>query len=265
MKSQNKKLKCQFHAHCNGDPIDHISHSPKKLIDEAAKLNYDVLSITCHRKIIFTKSLENHAKKKGILLIPGIEFEIEKKHILCINAHPDIYEVKSFEDLKNYKDKHQNCLIIAPHPYFPGPGLKDDLEKNIQLFDAIEISWAYTKSKNYNEKALQIANKHKVPTLSTADCHILSYLDIGYFKIKSPKNIAQIFNNIKTGEIENFHKATSLKKIIYSLGSIIIKTKLRKFAQLAASFYNQPDATVPQKNSSTGAQKSSKNCAARIL
>lgn len=217
-------LKCQFHSHAYGDPVDHISYSPKALIDEAAKLKYDVLSITCHRKILYTKNLENYARKKGILLIPGIEFEIGKKHILCINAHEDIYKVQNFENLKEYREKHPECLIIAAHPYFPGPGLKRKLEQNLELFDAIEISWAYTKHIDFNKKIYKL-NK---PLIATADCHILNYLNIAYCTVNSTKTANAIFNAIRSGKFQNFHNPTNIFKIIHSLGSIIIKTWLRK-------------------------------------
>ncbi len=93
-------LKCQFHCHAFGDPVDFINYSPKELIDEAARLKYDVISITCHRKRLFNKDLEKYAKDKGILLIPGIEFEINKQHILGINVDKEIEKVDSFEKLK---------------------------------------------------------------------------------------------------------------------------------------------------------------------
>ena len=223
-----RPLKCQFHSHAHGDPLDHISYSPKSLIDEAAKLKYDVLSITCHRKILFTKNLSDYAKKKGILLIPGIEFEINKRHILCINAHEDIYKVENFDNLKQYRKSHPESLIIAPHPFFPGPSLGKFLPENIKLFDAIEISWAYTKLKNYNKKAIALAKKHKLPLLATADCHILRNLDVAYTMVNSKKDIQSIFTAIKDNKIENFHKPTNIFKILHDLGNIVIKTRLKK-------------------------------------
>lgn len=209
-------LKCQFHTHCHGDPVDNIKHTAKELIDEAARLKYDVLCITCHRKLFFSKKLQKYAKKKDILLIPGIEFEINKKHILGINVDQKITEVDSFECLAEYKKSHPDCLIIAPHPFFPTSYcLKNDLIKNIRLFDAIEISWAYTKTKNYNKKAIELAKQWKKPLVATADCHILKYLDIGYTMVESTKNTSSIFKAIRSGKIQIFSKPTSYFKITH--------------------------------------------------
>ena len=207
-------LKCQLHTHCYGDLIDNINYSAKTLINEAAKLNYNVLSITCHRKLLFNKDLQNYAKKKGILLIPGIEFEINNKHILGINVDKKIMAVDTFTKLSKYKKSHPDCLIIAPHPFFPTKHcLKNKLINNIHLFDAIEISWAYTKTKNYNKKAIESAKHFNKPLIATSDCHILNYLDAGYIHLDSEKNPKSIIKAIKNNKIEIHTKPTSYFKI----------------------------------------------------
>ncbi len=207
-------LKCQLHSHSKGDGDDYIPHSPKQLINEAAKLKYDVLSITCHRKIIYSKDLKKFAARKNILLIPGCEIEVEKKHVLVINCDKNVTKIKTFQDLREYKKEHPSSLIIAPHPFFPtSECLKKDLIDNIDLFDAIENSWAYTKTKNYNTPATQLAKRWKKPIVATADCHMLKDLDIGYIKVNAKKTTTDIIKAIKKGAIENFHQPTTYYKI----------------------------------------------------
>ncbi len=208
-------LKCQLHTHTQSDPIDSITYNEKTLITQASKQKYDVVAITCHRKIIFTKRLEKYAKTKGILLIPGIEFEIQKKHLVCLNAHKDIEEVDSYETLKQYKKNHPNSLIIAPHPFFPGPSIKNNLIKHIDLIDAIEISWAYTKTVNFNKKAVKIAQRYKKPLIATSDCHLPNQLNNeNYCIIKSSKNIDSIISAIRENKIKNIHAPSKINKII---------------------------------------------------
>lgn len=224
-----KVLKCQFHTHAFGDPLDHINYSPKTLISRAADLGYEVLSITCHRKLLFNEELKKFASEKGILLLPGIEFEINKKHILAINAHTDIMAVDSYDKLKTYRQNHPETLIIAPHPYFPGHfSLGKNLEQNIELFDAIEISWFYLDKINYNKKAVITAKKHSKPLVSTADCHILDLLDVGYLKVKAEKNPQAIFNAIKNNEHENFTQAST----IFRMSRQIIQVGWQKVTKL---------------------------------
>ncbi|MBI4975476.1 PHP domain-containing protein [Candidatus Peregrinibacteria bacterium] len=218
-------LKCQFHTHAKGDGLEQIKHSPKELIDHAAKLKYDVLSITSHRKVIFNKELKKYAKKKGILLISGIEFEINKKHILGINMDKEIEKIKTFDELRIYKKHHPECLIIAPHPFFPGScTLKKDLINNIEVFDAIENSFCYTKFKNYNKKAISLAKRWRKPIIATSDCHILEYLDLGYTLVKSKKEKDGIIEAIKKNKIKTVSAAINP----FKLGKIYVRMTMIK-------------------------------------
>jgi len=222
-------LKCQLHIHVSGDPEDYISYSPQKLIKEAKRLNYNAISITCHQKVIFTKSIQNYAKKHGIILIPGIEIEIEKKHVIAINVSEDIEKIKTFNQLREYKSTHKNSIIIAPHPFFPGKScLKKKLIENIDIFDAIENSFCYTTTKNYNKKAILIAKKYNKPIIATSDCHILKNLDLGYTMIDSKKNIQSIIKAIKQNKITPVHSPTSYFRIFESILVVFFKTLFLK-------------------------------------
>jgi len=67
-----KKLKTDLHIHTAEDPRDNISYSARDMIDRAGELGFDVLSITNHNVVTYDEDLAAYAKKKGILLIPGI-------------------------------------------------------------------------------------------------------------------------------------------------------------------------------------------------
>ncbi len=199
-----RKLKLNFHLHTGQDPIDAVKHSEHQLIDEAARLGYDVLSITCHNALIFSDDLKHYAEKKGILLIPGIEKSIQRKHVLIINATIEAQKIQNFEELRRYRQTHPECLIIAAHPYYLGPiSLGKNLEKQIDLFDAIEYSWYHSKCFNGpNKKAVTMAEKHGKPVLGTADNHILKYVNHTYSLVRAEKTIESIFKAIKANEIE---------------------------------------------------------------
>lgn len=200
-------LKCQLHTHANGDAIDHIPYSPKQLIRQAARLGYHVLAITAHRRVIFNKNLQRFARKNRILLISGIELDINRRHILVLNPNRDIKKVDSFEKLRLYKEKYPDCLIIAPHPFFPGPmSLKNKLIENIDLFDAIEYSYFYTKTKNYNNPAVALAKRWKKPLIATSDCHILDNLDLAHCLIDARLDTKAIFHAIRQNRIKNIHR-----------------------------------------------------------
>jgi predicted metal-dependent phosphoesterase TrpH len=182
-------MKAQFHIHIKGDPVHDLPYDWEDLVDHAHSLQYKILSVTCHNKLLFNKTAQKYAEKKDILLIPGIEIEIGHKHVLIINAHKDAEKIIKIEDLANYRENHPESFIVAPHPFFPGKVAmgKKFLTKNLHLFDAIEYSYYVVPLLNFNKKAIRLAEKHDLPLIATSDCHVLKYLDQGYTNLKLPR------------------------------------------------------------------------------
>lgn len=208
-------LKADLHLHTN-NVIKHFdSHiKPKELIDRAAKLKFDVLAITEHsayKTLYGIKQVKNplatyyqykdYAKKKGILLIPGVEILIEGKDVLLINFTGKTEKYKKIEELE--KLKKENTIIIAPHPYFLGSScLGKKLEQNIKTFDAIEYSHFYLKHINPNKKAEELARKYKKPVIATSDSHFLIGLGRNYSFIDAEKKTDSILEAIRKNKIK---------------------------------------------------------------
>jgi len=211
-----KKLKCQFHCHTKEDPIDLIRHTERTLIDQAAKLGYEVLAISCHNVVIFNNDLKQYAEAKRILLIPAIEKTIEKKHVLILNADVQAQKIKTFKDLRTYKKNKKNCLIIAPHPFYPDfTSINKKLFDNLDIFDALEYSWFHSKNfNNYNQKAVKVAEKYNLPIIATSDNHTLKYLDSAYTIISADKNISSIFAAIKNNHFQIISHPLPLYKLL---------------------------------------------------
>lgn len=220
-----KPLKVQFHVHTKDDPLDKPKHTAKEMLDFAASKGYDVVSITHHDGYFFNDEIFGYAEKLGILLIPGIERTIERRHVLIINATPEIEKISTFYDLSKYKKTHPDCLIIAPHPYFPrGFCLHEKLLQNISLFDAIEYSWFFTKSLNqFNKSAEKVAKLHRKPLMATSDNHILKYFDQGYSLIDAEKNWPSIRDAILHNKIEIHTTPLTLKEFLKITIEMIIK------------------------------------------
>ena len=221
-------LKAQLHVHSKSDKRDYISSSEKQIIDKAHSLGYEVLAFTCHDSVIFSDELKKYAEEKGILLIPGIEKEIEKCHVVILNANKKAENIHTFKDLKKYKKNHPKSLICAPHMYYPRHFFIKTFPKiikHLELFDAIEHSYFYTKFYNsYNKKAESLAKKHHVPTLGTSDNHVLKYFDKTYSLIDAEKNWKSIANAIKKGKIEIKTKPMKFTEIIHALLYMIFIT-----------------------------------------
>lgn len=217
-------LKCQFHIHAQGDAKDFIPYSPQDLIKEAVRLGYDAISITSHDTIIFSKHLQKYAQKKGLILFSGIEKKIEGKEILAINIDEKIHNVATFEELREYKNTHPDCLIIAPHPFFPlRCCLKKKLSEYMDIFDAIEYSYFYTKAIDFNKKAVEFSKNSKKPLIANSDCHILKYLDASYSLIDSAKNPLSIIKAIKNGKIKNISAPISISTTIKIFGTLMVR------------------------------------------
>src|SRR5262249_30920923 len=135
-------LKIDFHLHTSEDPADWIRHSSADLIDRAAERGYHALAITLHDAQFDDARLDDHARDRGITLIPGVERTIEGRHVLLLNfPAAESLAVSSFSDLACAK-RRSSGIVVAPHPFFPGRScLHDALDRHAELFDAIE--WSY--------------------------------------------------------------------------------------------------------------------------
>lgn len=201
---KNMILKTNLHFHASNDEKS-ARYDIYKGIDCAKNYGFDVLAYTPHRKFLFRKEYSDYAQSKGILLIPGIEMEIKRKHIVVLNCDKEIESVKIFPELANYKNKNPRVLILAPHPYVFSPkSLKSKLLENIDLFDAIEMTIFSNKLFNFNKKAQKIAEKHNKPFIATSDTHFLKILERGYALIDAKEKTAEsIIIAIKNKNFQN--------------------------------------------------------------
>jgi len=222
--------------HTADDPADRpiISYDTYQAIDYAHQLGFEALAITFHKNFGWTKEFNNYAQQKNILLIPGIEATIEKKHVVILNlpaeagCEKDAEKIKTFEDLKKYKNLRPQIFVLAPHPFvWDSKSLGKKLIQNIDLFDAIELTifsnspphqkrqslfsalhfclfWCGGEIFNFNKKAKLIAKKYNKPLVATSDTHYLNMFKRGYCLIDvKNKTIADILNAIKNKKITN--------------------------------------------------------------
>jgi predicted metal-dependent phosphoesterase TrpH len=196
-----KKLKVDLHAHCAGDPVDRIAYSAEQLIDEAANKGFDALSFANRRLVTYSRKLAVYAERRGIVLIPGIEKLIEGKHVLLVNVDWHAHAIETFEELRRWKNG--SSLVIAPHPYFPrGNCLGSVLEGNIDLFDAVEYSFFYSSTINFNKRAKEVAEQHGIPLVGSCDCHHICDLGTTYTLVESKKEPGAIVEAVRDGRTE---------------------------------------------------------------
>jgi len=196
-------LKIDFHTHTSEDPYDNIAYDALQLILKASQMGYDALAVTNHDILTMDPTLTEFAEKKDLLLLPGMEANFSKKHVLIINpGFNRNSKTSTLEDLKAVK-KSDN-LIIAPHPFFPGSSsLGKDLTENISLFDAIEHSQYYNRLIDFNKKAVRTALIHQLPMVGSSDCHCIWQFGHAYSLVQAEKNTASIIRAVKNGKIKH--------------------------------------------------------------
>jgi predicted metal-dependent phosphoesterase TrpH len=196
-------LKAELHAHCSVDPRDYrvCSYTPDRLISEAARLGYRVLAITCHNLDIWNRRLSDHAASLGITLIPGLEVSTEgRRHVLAYNFQTGCENLDTLEKIR--ARRREDTLVIAPHSFFPALScLRSLLQRNLDLFDAIEISGFYTRHLNFNRRAARIAAEHGIPMVGSGDVHMLWQLGKTCSWVNSEPGVLPVLRAIREGRV----------------------------------------------------------------
>jgi predicted metal-dependent phosphoesterase TrpH len=195
-------LKADFHLHTGDCIFDGIPHTAVQLIDKAAELGFRALAFTNHRYVIFSECWRDYALERGIILFPGVEIEIKRRHVLIVNAARDADRIRTFDDLRAYR-RMNNSLIIAPHPFYPGTiCLRRKLGQHRDLFDGLEYNSFYTTFFNPNEKAVRFAQDTGLPLIGGSDSHRLSMLGRTYSLIQADFDPDSILHAARQGQIK---------------------------------------------------------------
>jgi hypothetical protein len=233
--NSTRYLKADLHLHtCDGITEKEIPYNAFELIDMAMGKGYEVLSITNHDSLTYSTYLRDYAKERGIVLIPGIELTLKRKHVLIYNVTEQLHWIKNFSDLERIKDK--NNFFIAPNPFYPCyKSLGRRLKEWIHVFDAIELSHFYTSSFDFNKHAIDCAQQFGLPLVGTSDSHTLHQMGHTYTLIEAEKEPESICAAIKNGKIQVVTAPLTLAHTGRILFDLILKNQLSKAA--VASLY----------------------------
>lgn len=205
MDARPPRLKCDFHMHSGEDQLDFITYSARDLIEKAAALRFDVLAFTFHGQVLDDPGVTEFARERGILLIPGCEVYVGRKEVLCYNiTQAEVDRIHTFEDLRAWKRaKGESGLIIAPHPFYPlQQCLREEFERNADLWDAVEYCHMHTRWLNHNHAAVQAAGKHGLPLVGTSDAHELFMFGDRYSLVDAGKDMLSVFRAIRARRVE---------------------------------------------------------------
>jgi predicted metal-dependent phosphoesterase TrpH len=233
-------LKAELHAHTLDDPEDGgiiIPHSAFELIDRAAEQRFDVLAITNHNQQLYNEELDDYAAKRGILLIPGVEATVKRKHVLLYNF-PDYDPAwDSLETVRDHKGPKQ--LVVAPHPFFPGVScLRGLCHRWAGLFDAVEYNHFYLEGLNFNRRAVEFARRHELPLVGNSDVHQLSQLGCTFTMIQAEKTVDSVIEAIRRGRVRLVTKPLSAYFVSSWLAGNLARKVSHSLRSAAASFFS---------------------------
>ncbi len=196
-------LKVELHAHSADDPQDLVPYSTSELIERASALGYDALAITLHDRQLDLGPWREQAEARGIVLIPGVERTIAGRHVLLLNFPAVAERVESLDQVRALKREFAGGLVIAPHPFYPGPScLGRVMDRYPDLFDAVELTWFYTAgTTHFNDRALAWARAHRRPVVANADVHRLRQLGTTYSLIDASPDPASICQAVRAGAV----------------------------------------------------------------
>jgi predicted metal-dependent phosphoesterase TrpH len=217
------EIKASLHLHTGEDAKEGyaIDYSVFDVIDYASEYGFNALALTSHRRYVYRLEYGEYALKKGVLLIPSIELDLNKgilggRDVLVLNAGPLVEKIKNFEDLAAYRKNHPEIFVIAPHPgygFFSSLGYKN-LLKYKDLFDAFEHCWFYTRNIDLNRKTIELAERLRKPLVATADAHTLKYLSVDYLIAEAENNsVSSIFDSIRKGRYTNYTSPKSIRDL----------------------------------------------------
>jgi predicted metal-dependent phosphoesterase TrpH len=195
-------LKADFHLHTADDPQDDIPHDGPALVERAAALGFDALAITLHDRQFEDARLSDYARERGVLLIPGIERTIRGYHVLLLNfAAQATHAVRTLDDLASLK--RSGCgLVIAPHPFFPDLScVGSALDGYADVFDAVEWSYFWTRTVNFNARAGRWAHRYDRAVVGNSDLHDLRQLGRTYSLVDAPADAAAICDAVRAGRV----------------------------------------------------------------
>ncbi len=229
--------RCDIHLHSGDDPRDQLHYSTDALFARAAHRGLDVVSLTLHNTWSYTPELAARAAAQGLLLVPGIEKDIEGRHVLIYNADADVEQVETFDELRAYK--RPEMLVMAPHPFYPARTcLREKLLAHLDLFDAIEFCWFYHPRLNWNRMAQRVAVERGLPLVGTSDSHTLDRVGRYFTTIRAPRTVAGILDGIRAGLVRPYGAPLSLPRMGMST-----MVKAAKYAGRAAWEWATPGGT----------------------
>ncbi len=213
----------ELHSHCQGDPVDsHLGHNLFQHIDQAKAVGLDAIAVTWHQKICAVPEAFAYAHERDVLLIPGIEAEVDRRHLVVLNvAEDDLPGEPTWNQIRALRTRKPEVLVLAPHPFYPHPScLGKTMNDHIDCIDAVEwcimhVHWLPGQV-NPNLRAVRWAQKHGKPLVASSDAHTLDAIGKNASVVEADeRTVESIFAGIRAGRVTFERRSLELGPLVY--------------------------------------------------
>lgn len=154
------KLQADLHLHTSQRPEEFVRPDARIVIDRAARQRFQVLSITNHDTLSYSEELAGYARERGILLIPGGGSYYRGEACAPLQPGRAAPWIRTFGDLR--RPKGPGWLLLAAHPFFPGPTCLLDRQRSARP------CWAYPSRRRERTRATSSRRSSGFPRKSSA-------------------------------------------------------------------------------------------------
>ncbi|MCE0523223.1 MAG: PHP domain-containing protein [Methylacidiphilales bacterium] len=203
----------ELHSHCQGDPVDtNLSHTLFQHIDRAKEVGLDAIAVTWHRKVCAVPEAYAYARERGVLLISGMEAEVNRRHVVVLNlADGDLPGEPTWNQLQALRRRKPEVLVLAPHPFYPHPCcLGNTINDHPDCIDAVEwcmlhVDWLPGRV-NPNLRAARWAQRHGKPMVACSDAHSLTTIGKNASMVEADElTPGAIMAGLRSGRV-SFHR-----------------------------------------------------------
>jgi predicted metal-dependent phosphoesterase TrpH len=170
-------FRVDLHNHCQGDPVDPLTHTIFEHIDQARKVGLDAIAMTWHRRVCSDAAAFDYARERGLLLIPGMEAEVGGKHVVIVGLRDgDLPGRTNWDEIRALRARKPGVIVMAAHPFYPHPScLNRRINEGIDCIDVVEwcslhVNWLPSRV-SPNLRAARWAQRHGKPLMACSDAH----------------------------------------------------------------------------------------------
>ena len=212
----------ELHSHCQGDPVDaYLGHTLFEHIDRAKEVGLDAIAVTWHQKICAVAEAFDYARQRNILLIPGMEADVDQRHLVILNlAEGDLSGTPTWGQIRALRARKPGAFVLAPHPFYPHPScLGKIMNDHVDAIDAVEwcmihVHWLPGRV-NPNLRAARWAHQHGKSLVACSDAHSLAAIGRNASVVEADELTPEaLFAGIRAGRVSFQRRSLELVPLV---------------------------------------------------